>query len=67
MKIAELRKKKDEDLNKLVVDLKKELLNLRFQKKAGQLQNTARIRQARREVARAKTELHARKKKINSK
>lgn len=38
-----------------LVELKKELFNLRFQKATGELENTARFRQVRRDVARVKT------------
>ena len=55
MKIVELRKKKTEELKKLILDMKKESFNLRFQKTTGQLKNTARIKEVRRTVARAKT------------
>ena len=55
MKIVELRKKKVTDLGSLVVDLKKESFNLRFQKSGGQLKNTARVRDVRRTIARIKT------------
>ena len=41
-------------------DLKDELFNLRLQKTTGQLENTARIRLVRRDIARAKTFLHTR-------
>ena len=55
MKIAELRKKKVEDLGKVIIEMKKELFNLRFQQTTGQLKNSARIKEVRRTVARAKT------------
>ncbi len=55
MKTKELRTKKTEDLKTLVFDLKKESLNLRFQKTTGQLLNTSRVREVRRTIARAKT------------
>ncbi len=58
MKIKELKEKKSADLQKMVLDLKKELFNLRFQKVAGKLGNTARVRQVRRTVARVKTLLN---------
>jgi large subunit ribosomal protein L29 len=48
MKIAEARTKE-------VVKLKKEQFNLRFQRATGQLENTARVRQVRRDIARIKT------------
>ncbi len=38
-----------------LLKLKKEVFNLRFQMAAGQLENTARVRQARRDIARIKT------------
>jgi large subunit ribosomal protein L29 len=38
-----------------VLKLKKERFNLRFQRATGQLENTARIREARRDIARVKT------------
>jgi large subunit ribosomal protein L29 len=40
-----------------ISELKRELLNLRFQKVAGELQNTARFREVRVSIARANTEL----------
>ncbi|MEI8321384.1 MAG: 50S ribosomal protein L29 [Alphaproteobacteria bacterium] len=61
MKIKELKSKKSDELKKIVLDLKKELFNLRFQKVANQLTNTARVRQLRRGVARAKTLLNQQK------
>ena len=51
----DLRAKSDDELKKQLVDLKKQQLNLRFQKSGGQLTNTAEIRAVRREVARVKT------------
>lgn len=59
-KAEELRAKSDDQLNEQVVDLKKEQFNLRFQKATGQLENTARQRQVRREIAQVKTILHER-------
>jgi large subunit ribosomal protein L29 len=41
--------------NDEVLKLKKEQFNLRFQKATGQIENTARIRQIRRDIARLKT------------
>ena len=51
----ELRAKSEDELNAKLVDLKKEHFNLRFQKASGQLENTARMRTVKREVARIKT------------
>ncbi|WP_341705333.1 50S ribosomal protein L29 [Ferrovibrio sp.] len=57
MKASELvGKTKDELITKLT-DLKKEQFNLRFQKATGQLENTARVRQVRRDIARVRTAL----------
>jgi large subunit ribosomal protein L29 len=50
----------DAELLKLHDDAKKELFNLRFQLATGQLENSARIKLVRREVARAKTEMRSR-------
>lgn len=55
MKASELRGKSLDELKGQLVELKKELFNLRFQKATGELQNTARFRQVRRDVARVKT------------
>jgi len=57
VKIDEVRAKSDDQLNEQVRDLKKEAFNLRFQKASGQLENTARQRQVRRDLARVKTVL----------
>lgn len=50
----------DAELVKMHDDAKRELFNLRFQLATGQLDNTARLGQVRKEVARAKTEMRAR-------
>ena len=47
------------ELNDKVVELKKELFNLRFQLATGQLQDTMAIANTRRDIARAKTALRA--------
>lgn len=54
MKASELRRKTDDELSDLLVRLCKEGFNLRFQQASGQLENTARRRQVRREIARVK-------------
>ncbi len=61
MTIADLRTKTDDELSKELIDLRKEQLNLRFQKSTGQLENTAVIRQVRRKIARIKTVVVERK------
>jgi large subunit ribosomal protein L29 len=55
MKPDDLRHMTLDQLDDEVLKLKKERFNLRFQKATGQLENTARVRQVRRDVARAKT------------
>jgi large subunit ribosomal protein L29 len=55
MKAAELRHMSAEQLDEQLAALKKEQFNLRFQAASGQLENTARVRQVRRGVARIKT------------
>jgi len=55
MKAAEARGMDVERIDEEVVKLKKEQFNLRFQRATGQLENTARVRQVRRDIARLKT------------
>ena len=55
MKANDLRTKTKDELDGLLVDLKKEQFNLRFQRASGQLENTARVRQVRRDIARIRT------------
>jgi large subunit ribosomal protein L29 len=50
----------DDGLVQRLADAKQELFNLRFQHATGQLDNSARLGQTRREVARVNTELRAR-------
>ncbi len=57
MKGSDLRAKSQDELKTDLVGLKKEQFNLRFQKASGQLENTARVRQVRRDIARIKTVL----------
>jgi large subunit ribosomal protein L29 len=52
MKAADIRVKTADELKDQLVDLKKEALNLRFQKASGQLEATARVREVRRDIAR---------------
>lgn len=59
MKIEELKGKSREELVGLLGDLQKEQFNLRFQRASGQLENTARVRTVRRDIARVKTLLGA--------
>jgi large subunit ribosomal protein L29 len=55
MKASELRTKTQDELNDQLLQLKKEQFNLRFQKATGQLENTARVREVRRDIAKIKT------------
>ena len=55
MKGEEVRAMTADQLDEHVVKLKKEQFNLRFQRATGQLENTSRVRQVRRDVARIKT------------
>ena len=55
MKPADIRAMTPDQIEDDVLKLKKEQFNLRFQKATGQVENTARIRQIRRDIARLKT------------
>jgi large subunit ribosomal protein L29 len=55
MKVEELKGKTPDELQTQLLALKKEAFNLRFQKATGQLENTARVGQVRRDIARIKT------------
>jgi len=54
-RVSDLRVMTDDQLADEALALKKEQFNLRFQRASGQLQNTARIRVVRRDIARTKT------------
>ncbi len=58
--LAELRTVSDAELNKQLEDLYHELFNLRFQRTAGQMPNTNRLKDVRRDIARVKTLIHER-------
>ena len=64
MDAKELREKTSDQLNEELETLKKEGFNLRFQQVTGQVENTARMRQARREVARVKTIINEKSTKV---
>ncbi len=53
--LEELRTKTSEDLRSQLVEAKKELFNLRFQNATNQLDNTARIKEVRKNIARIQT------------
>jgi large subunit ribosomal protein L29 len=60
-KAGDLRARSDDELTDEVETLGKEIFNLRFQRASGQLENTARVRQVRRNIARIKTILGERR------
>jgi large subunit ribosomal protein L29 len=55
MKATEFRGKTSDQLGEQLLQLKKEQFDLRFQRATGQLENTARVREVRRDIARIKT------------
>jgi large subunit ribosomal protein L29 len=55
MKASDVRAKTEDELKATLEQLAKERFNLRFQKASGQLENTTRSRQVRRDMARIKT------------
>jgi large subunit ribosomal protein L29 len=55
MKIGDIRAMSPDQLEDEVLKLKKEQFNLRFQRATGQLENTARVREVRKDIARIKT------------
>lgn len=60
MKISILRDNSADELGDKLSELKKEAFNLRFQQATGQLENTARVREVRRDIARVRTILRER-------
>ncbi|HKH82017.1 MAG TPA: 50S ribosomal protein L29 [Methylovirgula sp.] len=54
-RLSDLRVMSEDQLEQEILSLKKEQFNLRFQRATGQLQDTARVRIVRRDIARAKT------------
>ena len=61
MKVEDVRAKSDDELKEQLLDLRKEAFNLRFQTASGQLENTARVRQVRRDIGRIKTIINERR------
>jgi large subunit ribosomal protein L29 len=61
MKAEEFRAKTDDELTSALLALKKEQFNLRFQQATGQLENSGRIREVRRDIARLKTIVNERR------
>jgi large subunit ribosomal protein L29 len=54
-KVADIRAMSPDQMEDAILNLKKERFNLRFQRATGQLENTSRLREARRDIARIKT------------
>lgn len=61
-KYEELKGKSQDELNKLLLDLRKEQYNLRFEKANGTLDNTSKMRKIRRSIAKIKTAVNSTKK-----
>ncbi len=55
MKVKEIREMSADELNQKLASLKEELFSLRFQHATGQLENTTRIRDIKKTIARIKT------------
>jgi large subunit ribosomal protein L29 len=66
MKPGDLRARTEDELGEELDTLGKEIFNLRFQRASGQLENTARVRQVRRDIARIKTILGERRRQATS-
>jgi large subunit ribosomal protein L29 len=54
-RVSDLKAMSGDQLQDELVKLKKEQFNLRFQRATGQLENTSRVREVRRDIARVKT------------
>ncbi|MDD6279440.1 MAG: 50S ribosomal protein L29 [Ruminococcus sp.] len=59
MKASEIKEMSVDEMNQQLVSLKEELFNLRFQLAVNQLDNTARIKAVKKDIARIKTTLRA--------
>ena len=55
MKVDDIRAMTPDQMEDAILNLKKERFNLRFQRATGQLENTSRLKEARRDIARIKT------------
>jgi large subunit ribosomal protein L29 len=55
LKVEDIRAMSDDQMDDAILNLKKERFNLRFQRATGQLENTSRMKEARRDIARIKT------------
>ncbi|HHU20452.1 MAG TPA: 50S ribosomal protein L29 [Bacilli bacterium] len=66
MKANEIRELTTAEIEQNVQSLKEELFNLRFQLATGQLENTARLREVRKSIARLKTVARERELSVNN-
>ncbi|MBY7141691.1 50S ribosomal protein L29 [Virgibacillus sp. NKC19-16] len=66
MKANEIRELTTAEIEQKVTSLKEELFNLRFQLATGQLENTARLREVRKSIARMKTVARQRELNVNN-
>ncbi|GAA0304465.1 large subunit ribosomal protein L29 [Gracilibacillus halotolerans] len=66
MKVKEIRELTTAEIEQQVKTLKEELFNLRFQLATGQLENTARLREVRKSIARMKTVARERELNVNN-
>ncbi len=64
MKAADIRDFSNDDLAKAIKESRAELFNLRFQMATSQLDNTARVNQVKKDIARLQTEVRARELKV---
>ncbi len=64
-KIVDIRVKTPDELQGLLLDLRKEQFNLRFQRATGQLEAVGRIKVVRRDIARIKTTMTERKRSVS--
>ena len=60
MKAVEIRALSADDLQSKLKEARAELFNLRFQMATGQLDNTARVKEVKKDIARIQTEMRAR-------
>jgi large subunit ribosomal protein L29 len=66
MKAKDVRLKTADELNALLLDLRKEQFNLRFQRATGQNEGVGRVRTVRRDIARVKTILAEKQRSANT-
>ena len=64
MNFTDLKQKTEDELKAELVKLKKEQFNLRFQKSSGQLENSSKILQVRRDIGRIHTALSEQKRRL---